>query len=203
MWDALRSARSPKPRVWASKSKADQEPPEMQTMQSLMCAGAMTLLAVAAFGQSGGTPTFDAADVHVSPKAPNTFMRISPARDGRYEIKNATMLDLVRTAYGFNPDTILGGPNWLELDRFDVIAKVASGADADALKGMLQSLLEDRFKLVARKETKPVPTWVLSAGKQHRLKEADGSGQSGCRLPDAPSGAPAEGVTRLFSMDAN
>ena len=173
----------------------------MQTMQSLMCAGAMTLLAVAAFGQSGGTPTFDAADVHVSPKAPNTFMRSSPPRNGRYEIKNATMLDLVRTAYGFNPDTILGGPNWLELDRFDVIAKIAAGTDTDAQKAMLRSLLEERFKLVARAETKPVPTWVLTAGKQPRLKEGDGSGQTGCRIPDASSGPPQEGGLRLFRSE--
>ena len=34
------------------------------------------------------------------------------------------MVDLIRIAYGFDPDKILGGPNWLEMDRFDVIAKV-------------------------------------------------------------------------------
>ena len=158
-------------------------------MQSFICAGALTLLAGAAFGQSGSAPKFDVADVRVSPKAPNTFMRTSPSRNGRYEIKNATMLDLVRTAYGFNPDTILGGPNWVELDRFDVIAKVAVGADPEAQKAMLQSLLEDRFKLVVRKETKPV------------LKEADGSEQTGCRIPDASSGAPVEGGIRLFRME--
>ena len=111
------------------------------------------------------------------------------------------MLDLVRTAYGFNPDTILGGPNWLELDRFDLIAKVADGADVEAQKAMLQSLLEDRFKLVARKETKPIPTWVLAAGKQPRLKEADGSGQTGCRIPDASGGPPVEGGIRFFRME--
>ena len=172
-------------------------------MRSFVGAGTLTLLAAAAFAQSGSAPKFDAADVHASPKAVNAFMRTSPARNGRYEIKNATMLDLVRTAYGFNPDRILGGPNWLELDRFDVIAKVASGADAESQKAMLQSLLEDRFNLIARKETKPIPTWALAAGKQHHLKEADGSGQSGCRIPDTSAAAPAEGGIRLFRMEAD
>jgi uncharacterized protein (TIGR03435 family) len=68
---------------------------------------------------------------------------------------------------------------------------------------MLQSLLEDRFKLVARKETKPIPTWVLATGKQPRLKEADGSGQTGCRLPDASGGAPVEGGIRFFRMESD
>src|SRR5262245_18365134 len=109
----------------------------MYTMRSFLCAGVFTLLAGAAFGQSGTTPRFEVADVHGSAKAINQFVRVSAPRNGRYEIKNATMLDLVRIAYGLNPDIILGGPNWLELDRFDVIGKVAAGTDNDAQKAML------------------------------------------------------------------
>jgi uncharacterized protein (TIGR03435 family) len=172
-------------------------------MRAFVCGGALTLLAAVVLAQSRSAPQFEVADVHVSPKVANAFLRASPARNGRYEIKNATMLDLIRIAYGFNPDRILGGPNWLELDRFDVIAKVADGADVDAQHAMLESLLEDRFKLVARQENKPIPTWVLASGKRPRLKEADGSGQTGCRLPDASSGGPAEGGTRLFRMEAD
>ncbi len=170
-------------------------------MQSFVYAGALTLLAGAVFAQSGTAPTFDIADVHVSAKSSLAFARVGPPRNGRYEIKNATMLDLVRIAYGVSAETIFGGPNWLELDRFDVIAKIPDGADADAQKAMLQSLLEERFKLVARRETKPVPTWVLSAGKQPRLKEADGTGETGCRIPDSQGGAPPEGGLRLFRME--
>ena len=94
-------------------------------------------------------------------------------------------------------DKILEGPNWLELDRFDVIAKIPDRTTADDQKAMLQSLLEDRFKLVVRKETKPLPTWALTAGKQPHLKEADGSGSTGCK-PQADSGPPTEGAPRLF-----
>lgn len=170
-------------------------------MQSLVCAGILTLLSASTFAQSMSGPTFEIADVHPSPRSATAFMRIGPPRSGRWEIKNATMLDLLRVASGFSPDRILGGPNWLELDRFDVIAKVAADVDQDAQKAMLQSLLEERFKLVARRETKSVPTWVLVAGKQPRLKEADGSGQTGCRIPDTGSGTPPEGAIRLFRME--
>ena len=69
-------------------------------MRSVIYAGALTLVASSAVGQSARAPQFDAADVHVSAKSPQMFMRVSPPRNGRYEIKNATMLDLVRTAYG-------------------------------------------------------------------------------------------------------
>ncbi len=159
--------------------------------------GLIVLVTGVVFGQSADSPKFEVADVHASPKRTIAFLRATPPRNGRYEIGNATMLDLVRIAYGFSAETITGGPNWLELDRFDVIAKVPASADTDQQKAMLQSLLADRFALAVRKDTKPIVTWVLAAGKQPRLKEADGSGDTGCKIQS--SGAPAEGGIRLFT----
>ena len=76
------------------------------------------------------------------------------------------MVDLIRFAWNFEGDRILGGPNWLELDRFDVIAKVPPDSSPDAQRSMLQWLLKDRFQLALHEQTKPVATWVLSAGKK-------------------------------------
>ena len=137
------------------------------------------------------------ADVHISPKATNQFVRNGQVRGGRYEIKNATMVDLIRIAYSFSPDKVLGGPSWLEMSRFDIVAKVPADTTPDTQKLMLQSLLDDRFKLVVRKETKPLPTHALTAGKKLQLKEADGSEENGCR-PQTSSAAPAEGTIRLM-----
>ena len=135
-----------------------------------------------AFSHSPETPPrFEIADVHVSAKTTNPFIRTGPARGGRYEVKTATMVDLIRIAYGFDPDKVLGGPNWLEMDRFDVVAKVPADSTAETQKLMLQSLLEDRFKLVAHKDTRPLPTYALTVGKKLQLKEADGSGETGCK----------------------
>jgi uncharacterized protein (TIGR03435 family) len=161
--------------------------------------GLIVLITGVVFGQSADSPKFEVADVHSSPKRTNAFLRATPSRNGRYEIKNATMLDLIRIAYGFTDETISGGPNWIELDRFDVTAKVPTGAEADQQKPMLQSLLADRFALAVRKDTKPIATWVLETGKQPRLKEADGSGDTGCKIQG--SGAPAEGGLRLFTSN--
>ena len=47
-------------------------------MRSFVCASTLTLLTAAVFAQSRSAPKFDAADVHVSPKAANAFMRASP-----------------------------------------------------------------------------------------------------------------------------
>src|SRR5206468_12770057 len=67
------------------------------------------ILSAAVFGQSAETPaTFEIADIHASPRSTALVMRTS-TRPGRYELHNATMLDLIRTAYGYDDDKILGG----------------------------------------------------------------------------------------------
>lgn len=158
-------------------------------------------------------PAFEAADVRVSPKVANPFPRAGLAR-GRYEIKQATMVDLIRFAYGFDGDKVLGGPNWLELDRFDVAGKVPQGSTPDDHKLMLRALLAARFKLAAHEDTKPLPAYALTAPKKHSMKTAEGSEETGCRTaqsngapppplpPPSPDGAGGGGVTRVAIVSA-
>jgi uncharacterized protein (TIGR03435 family) len=157
-----------------------------------------------AFGQTGEPlPKFEAADIHPSAKSANAFARPSPVRNGRYEIKNASMVDLIAIGYGFSADKVVGGPNWVELDRFDVAAKVPSNTTPEAQKQMLQALLEDRFHLVTRKETRALPSFALTVGKKPQLKEAEGSEESGCHPKAAGSGPPAMGGVILSTMDSS
>lgn len=102
-------------------------------------------------------------------------------RAGRFEIRRATLLDLIKTAYGVDPDVVFGGPSWLEWDRFDVTAKSPANTPPATVKLMLQALLADRFKLVVHKDTRPVQGFLLTVGTgKAKLKAADGSGEAGC-----------------------
>jgi len=135
-------------------------------------------------------PKFVASDIHAAAKGyPNSQTPL--VHDGRYELKNLTMLDMIRIAYGFDADKILAGPSWLEMDRYDITAKLPGESSPNDQKLMLQTLLEDRFKLVVRKETKPIPGYALTASKKTALKAAAGTETSGC-TPQSSSG-PAEG----------
>jgi hypothetical protein len=68
------------------------------------------ILTGGAFTQTTAAPAvFEAADVRTSAKAPNAYMTAA-FRGGRYEIRKATMLDLIRVAYGIDNYKILGGP---------------------------------------------------------------------------------------------
>src|SRR5215831_14931896 len=87
------------------------------------------LLAAVAFGQSDeNSAKFELVDVHASPHISQAFVRGPFFGGGRYELRFATMLDLVRMAYNVDPEKVSGGPNWLEMDRFDVFAKAAANS---------------------------------------------------------------------------
>jgi uncharacterized protein (TIGR03435 family) len=93
----------------------------------------------------------------------------------------ATIVDLISRAWGIESDKVVGGPDWLDTDRFDVFAKVTADTTPESLRLMLKALLADRFKLVVHRDTRPFPEYVLLAGKHPRLKEAAGGGESACQ----------------------
>ncbi len=136
-------------------------------------------------------PKFDLADVHVSATAPKMGMFVQASggviREGRYVNRDATMLSLIEAAYGVSEDSIVGGPAWLDSDLFDIFGKVPDGTTPATANLMLQSLLADRFRLVIRKDSRPVRRYVLSVGKDgSKLKP--GSGNPGCMSTQQPGG---------------
>jgi uncharacterized protein (TIGR03435 family) len=156
-------------------------------------------LSVGAFSQSAETTTkseFEVADVHNSRRVTQPVVQGPFYTSGRYELRFATMLDLIRVAYNLDPEKVTGGPNWLEMDRFDVFAKTPATSTAESRRVMLKSLLADRFKLAIHNDSRPMAAYALTAGKHPQLKEADGTGETGCNftVQNAPSGPPAPGV---------
>jgi uncharacterized protein (TIGR03435 family) len=91
-----------------------------------------------------------------------------------------TLKFLITIAYGVQNVQISGGPGWLDTAKFDLLAKPADGAKLQALP-MLQSLLEDRFKLVVRRENKDLSVY--------ELKLAKAGGQLGPNLKESDTGA--------------
>jgi uncharacterized protein (TIGR03435 family) len=157
----------------------------------------IALLSVAAFGQSAETaPKFEVSDVHSSPRTQQPGVRGPFFSSGRYEVRFATMVDLISMAYNVDPEKVAGGPNWLELDRFDVFAKIQAGSTAESRRRMLQALLTDRFHLVTHPDKKPLAAFALTAGKHPELKESSADGQTGCNfnVQNAPNGPPTPGT---------
>jgi uncharacterized protein (TIGR03435 family) len=83
--------------------------------------------------------------------------------------KNASLRDLIRVAYQVRDFQISGGPAWIDSAHYDIDAnakdKPAPEEWLTAITALLQSLLEDRFKLKLHRETKELPVYVLTVSK--------------------------------------
>jgi uncharacterized protein (TIGR03435 family) len=95
---------------------------------------------------------------------------------------------LLAIAYTIDPSRISGGPQWLDLDRFNVEAKVEVPPPDTDLPVMLQSLLADRFQLKVHNEAKTASGYALVNGRNgsklqpvgHRDCPMEAQSQAGC-----------------------
>src|SRR5579875_2516195 len=95
---------------------------------------------------------------------------------GRLNAHNVTLQRCIMGAYGVGPHHILGGPDWITSERFEIAAKAEQPVDDDSvLMEMLQGLLAERFKLTLHRETKVIPALVLEVAKNGpKLERAEG-----------------------------
>jgi uncharacterized protein (TIGR03435 family) len=91
---------------------------------------------------------------------------IRPAAGGqRYEATNCPIKLMIQVAYRVKADQIVGGPAWLDSDRFDLEAKAEKPSSADELHVMLINMLQDRVQLQFHREKKEVPMYALTVDK--------------------------------------
>jgi uncharacterized protein (TIGR03435 family) len=135
---------------------------------------------------------------------------------GRVTLECAELRDLILTAYaiygnGANSGPrsfrmpVLGGPGWVDSDRFDIAAKAEGNPAPSQMYGpMLQALLEDRFQLKVHRETKELPVYFLTTTKGGpKLRQAR---EGSCVVSDinhpAPSPAPGASNPRTCGSES-
>jgi uncharacterized protein (TIGR03435 family) len=91
-------------------------------------------------------------------------------RGNRYTALNAPLKFLIFSSLNisFESSRLIGGPEWIENERFDIVAAVPEGALPADIPRMLRTLLEQRFHLVVHAETREIPIYAL------RLARTDG-----------------------------
>ena len=112
---------------------------------------------------SAGRLTFEVASIKQN-KSASTQGGADAQPGGRVTITNTSLFDLIRYAHGLQrSEMVLGerAPSWLGSERWDVLAKGPEQANQQQLRTMLQNLLVDRFKLIARREVRSVPVYAL------------------------------------------
>ena len=82
---------------------------------------------------------------------------------GTLGFSNVPARMIVEAAYDLRPGQLIGGPGWLNLERFDIMAKAGQEMPREQLNLMLQALLAERFKLQAHREKQERPWPAPSA----------------------------------------
>src|SRR5947209_13837484 len=96
------------------------------------------------FGQPAASPlAFDVASVKPNQSGDNVPSRFATSH-GDITAINVTLKFLIMNAYAVRDDQISGGPNWLNFERYDIVAKQPTGERTPARSmRMLQTLLAD------------------------------------------------------------
>jgi len=140
-----------------------------------LLASGVLLVAIQAFGQPAPPPAFEVASIKPSKAEPGSSGITSDK--GRISARNVTLRRCIRGAYNVPETQVLGGPKWIDDERYDIDAKAASPAGDNDLMIMLQSLLAERFNLVFHREKRPMSGYALVVGKgglkiQHSARDA-------------------------------
>jgi uncharacterized protein (TIGR03435 family) len=91
---------------------------------------------------------------------------------GTLTMRDVTAATCIKFAYGVQ-DSQISGPDWLQSDHFDILAKADSPVAEDQLKLMMQALLADRFKLAFHRQNKELSAYAMTVAKGGaKLKES-------------------------------
>jgi uncharacterized protein (TIGR03435 family) len=111
-------------------------------------------------------PEFEVASVKpAAPLGPGS-LSVGVHMDGAMvRCTSLSLLNYLNMAYDVKDYQIIG-PDWLASERYDIVAKRPEGVEGEqALRGMMASLLQDRFKLTMHRETRDLPAYALVVGK--------------------------------------
>src|SRR5262249_29840318 len=111
-------------------------------------------------------PTFEVASLKRNVDRILTVSGVQPAAGGRLSAKAATLKQLVVAAYQVKEREIIGGPDWINSERYDIEGKAADPVGWDSgLRQMLQTLLAERFHLRVHTESKEMRVYALTIAK--------------------------------------
>ena len=139
----------------------------MKTLPIAFCFAMLTAYVAAQSPPTSVTPTprltFEVASIKRNVSPGFSSIRVQP---GQMVVTNRTLYSLMREAYLMHFFQMVPGPkvpSWIDSDGWDILAKVPADAPLvqEAMQFRLRSLLEDRFKLVTRREMREMPIYEL------------------------------------------
>jgi uncharacterized protein (TIGR03435 family) len=122
------------------------------------------LIVVFSMGAAAQSPAFQTVSIKPNRSGDGTSIRTSL---GRLRAASVTAHELLLYAFGVRDSQLIGGPDWLTKDRFDVEAVTGTSDDLNrtTLQPLLQAMFAERFKLQFHYEEREVPVYSLVVAK--------------------------------------
>lgn len=136
-------------------------------------------------------PSFDVASIRTSEGKVQPVIQTEP---GTLTIRNHGLLDTISWAYDM-PFFQITAPGWVNMERFDILAKAEGGADETKLRLMLRKLLADRFGLQVHNEEKEMQIYAMTLSGQPKFKETTEVGD-----PEFTKGGPTMLIAHRVTM---
>ena len=147
---------------------------------------------------SDNRPRFEVVSIKRTPEVTGPGVDFTAMPGGRLYARNNPVSNFIGNAYGGIPRYLIANmPDWLTSERYDLEAKATDPAATEPqLMLMLQTLLEDRFKLRWHRQTREGPVYVLSVARGgHKLRASKDGGCVEEIDPSKPLPAPPPGRT--------
>jgi Protein of unknown function (DUF3738)/BlaR1 peptidase M56 len=109
-------------------------------------------------------PAFDVSSIKLNTDQTNGIT-FADREGGRLNVVNNEISNVIRNAYGISNYQLIGAPEWVNSERYDIEARGPSTAGHKEMMLMLQTLLADRFAMRAHFETREMPAYILTVAK--------------------------------------
>jgi uncharacterized protein (TIGR03435 family) len=111
-------------------------------------------------------PSFDVATIKPNNSGASGIQGLT-LRGRNFATVNASLGDLMGFAYEVQAKQIVGAPDWLDKDRYDIAAvpDQEGQPNVQQLRLMVQKLLTSRFNLKSHQEKRDLSAYVLTVGK--------------------------------------
>jgi uncharacterized protein (TIGR03435 family) len=123
-------------------------------------------------------PSFDVATIKPNNSGATSMQQLTiNGRD--FKTVNSSLADLIKFAYNVQIKQIVGAPDWIDKDRYDVAGTPdhEGAPNVEQLRVMIRKLLADRFQLKFHHEKRELSAFVLTVAKDgSKLKPTELNG---------------------------
>ena len=160
-------------------------------------------------GPPPNSPSFDAVSIKRNVSEVVNSRSVGERPGGVFMLSAMAIAPVIRTAYPADTSDLIGAPDWVSSEIYDLTAKANRDVPREEMQAMLRTMLAERFKLAVHYEMQERPVYALVVARADgrlgpNLKKSDldcdaiqAARRAGSKdpVPNTSNGAPACGMS--------